>query len=96
MPASAVDFSKTWLTVGASSFAFACSGAGPGAGNCFSGGFDGISGFGGTGFFGFDSGCTSGFGAGLAAGFVSGLASTFGTGVTGGLAAGFDAAVVSG
>ncbi len=70
MPASAVDFSKTWLTVGASSFAFACSGAGPGAGNCFSGGFDGISGFGGTGFFGFDSGCTSGFGAGLAAGFV--------------------------
>ena len=97
MPASAVDFSKTWLTVGASSFAFACSGAGPGAGNCFSGGFDGISGFGGTGFFGFDSGCTSGFGAGLAAGFdaagfVSELASTFGTGVAGGLAAGFDAA----
>ena len=51
------------------------------------------SGFGGTGFFGFDSGCTSGFGAGLAAGFVSGLASAFGTGVAGDLAAGFDAAV---
>ncbi len=93
MPASAVDSSKTWLIVGASSFTLARSSAGPGAGNCFSGGFDGISGFGGTGFFGFDSGCTSGFGAGFAAGFVSGIASAFGTGVGGGLAAGFDASV---
>tara|TARA_A100001015_G_scaffold245676_1_gene281704 strand:- start:22 stop:300 length:279 start_codon:yes stop_codon:yes gene_type:complete len=92
MPASAVDFSKTWLTVGTSSFAFACSGAGPGAGNCFSGGLDGISGFGGIGFFGFDSG----FEADLTAGFVSGFASAFGTGSTAGLVGGFDAAVVSG
>ena len=71
MPASAVDFSKTWLTVGTSSFTFACSGAGPGAGNCFSGGLDGISGFGGIVFFGFDSGCTSGSGEDLISGFVS-------------------------
>ncbi len=96
MPASAADFSKTWLTVGASSFTFACSGAGPGAGSCFSGGLDSISGFGGTGLFGFDSGCTSGFGADLTAGFVSGLASAFGTFTAAGLAGDFGAVVVSG